>query len=109
MNFDKMSSNLGLNTDEYVELLEYFFPSAETDLKNLRAAHENGNMELASDAAHSLKGSSGNLGFMKLSECAKKVEEKTRNGDTKTIGAYIKSIDELVVEIKKVYNKYKNS
>ena len=80
MNFKESSENLGLDEEEYLELIELFIETGMSDLEKLHSAINEGNTENAANAAHSLKGAASNLGFMELSETAKGIEEKTRNG-----------------------------
>jgi HPt (histidine-containing phosphotransfer) domain-containing protein len=80
MNFKELAENLGLEEDEYLELIDLFVEVGTTDLDKLQSAIDDGNAEDAARAAHSLKGASGNLGLMEFSQIAKEIEEKGRNG-----------------------------
>ncbi len=80
MNFQELAENLGLEEDEYLELIDLFVEVGTTDLDKLQSAIDDGNAEDAARAAHSLKGASGNLGLMEFSQIAKEIEEKGRNG-----------------------------
>jgi HPt (histidine-containing phosphotransfer) domain-containing protein len=91
MDFKKLGADLGLEEDEFLELVELLISSAASDIDKLQKAFEDKNINQAADAAHSLKGSSGNLGFTQLSELAKNVEDGARknnidNLDTTLIG-----------------------
>ena len=79
MNFKKLATNLGLKEDEFLEFVELFVEVGTSDLDKLQTAIAEGNAESAANAAHSIKGASGNLGFMELYEIAKEIEEKARN------------------------------
>ena len=79
MNIKELAENLGLEEDEYLELLELFLDTGMTDIEKLRSAIEEGNAEEAAQAAHSLKGASGNLGLMEIYDVALKSEEEARN------------------------------
>ncbi len=78
MDFKELGANLGLEEDEFIELVELFITTASGDLDKLEAACENDNANKASEAAHSLKGSAGNLGFTEISNVAA-IAEKTAN------------------------------
>ena len=79
MNFEELGSNLGLGKDEFIELVELFITTTSDDLNKLRVAFENKEDSSEARAAHSIKGSSGNMEFMELSDIAKKAEELSCN------------------------------
>ncbi|PXF59548.1 MAG: hypothetical protein C4B58_02980 [Deltaproteobacteria bacterium] len=80
MNFKESAENLGLEEDEYLELIDLFVEVGKTDLDKLQSGIDDENAEEVAKAAHSLKGASGNLGLMEFFQIAKKIEEKGRNG-----------------------------
>jgi len=79
MNFGELAKNLGLEEEEYLELIELFIETSMSDLNQLHSAIEEGSAEKAAKAAHSLKGAAINLGLIELSEIAKEIEEKACN------------------------------
>ena len=81
MNFKNTSSKLGLEEDEYLELVELFVETSKTDLKNLRSAINNKDMEMIARIAHSLKGAAMNLGLDDFIELAKTIEKTSRDGE----------------------------
>ena len=81
MNFNKMSKILGLEEDEYLELVELFIETSKSDLKNLQSAINNKNMEMIAGIAHSLKGAAMNLGLDDFIELAKTIEKTSRDGE----------------------------
>ena len=94
MNFKELAENLGLEEEEYLELIELFIETGMSDLNNLRSAIEGGSAEKAVRAAHSLKGAAINLGFIELSEIAKKIEEKARNDRLETTAEAAQALQE---------------
>ncbi|RKX60238.1 MAG: hypothetical protein DRP37_05520 [Thermodesulfobacteriota bacterium] len=80
MNFKELAENLGLEEDEYLELIDLFVEVGKTDLDKLQSGIDDGNAEDVAKSAHSLKGASGNLGLMEFFQIAKEIEEKGRNG-----------------------------
>lgn len=81
MNFKKMSEKLGLEEDEYLELVELFIETSKSDLKNLQSAINNKNIEMIAGIAHSLKGAAMNLGLDYFLELAKSIEKTTSDGE----------------------------
>ena len=78
MNLKEMALELGLEQDEFSELLTIFIETSESDLNRLQDAIAEGNAEGASDAAHYIKGASASLGFMEIHSVAKNLEQKAR-------------------------------
>ena len=79
MNFKELAENLGLEEDEYLEIIELFIETVISDLDKLRTAIEEGDAGKAADAAHSMKGAAGNLGLEEIQEAARRTEEEARN------------------------------
>ena len=99
MNFKELAENLGLEEDEYLELIDLFVEVGKTDLDKLQSGIDDGNAEDVAKAAHSLKGASGNLGLMEFSEIAKEIEEKGRNNQ---LGGTAEATQELKEQLKAI-------
>jgi HPt (histidine-containing phosphotransfer) domain-containing protein len=96
MDIKELSENLGLDEDEYIEMMNLFFESGGADLKKLETAISEGNAEKAHEASHSLKGSSGSLGLDQLFELVKAIDDKDRLGN-------LDGLDETVKELRRRY------
>ena len=81
MNFNKMSRILGLEEDEYLELVELFIETSKSDINNLQDAIDNKHIVMISEIAHSLKGAAMNLGLDDFLELAKAIEKTARDGE----------------------------
>ncbi len=81
MNFRELSENLGMQEDEYMELVELFIETGMSDLKKLQVAVEEANAKEAADIAHSFKGAALNMGLTEFFELAKEMEITARHGD----------------------------
>lgn len=79
MNFRELAEDLGLEEEEYLELIELFIEIGMSDLDELYSAIEEADPEQAANAAHSLRGSAANLGLMELAEIAEEIEGKARS------------------------------
>jgi HPt (histidine-containing phosphotransfer) domain-containing protein len=75
MNIKESAENLGLEEEEYLELIELFIETGITDLANLQSAVEKERIQEVVYAAHSLKGAAANLGLTSIAEIAKQIEE----------------------------------
>ncbi len=81
MDIKAAAAGLGLDEDEFSEIVELFIDTAKSDIDKLQEGYEKGDAEMAANAAHSLKGASGTLGFMDIADIAKKAEEDANNND----------------------------
>ncbi len=79
MDFKELAEELGLEEEEYQELVELFIETSRPDLDQLQAAIDEGNAENAGNIAHSLKGAAASLGLEELAQIAKEIEQKARN------------------------------
>lgn len=100
MNFKALGSNLGLEEDEFMELVELFIKTADDDIQKIKTAWAHGNAEKVAEAAHSLKGSSGNLGFLNISEVARDAEKRGKENDINKLERLTDSLEQMLSEIK---------
>jgi len=105
MDFKLLSANLGLDMSEFIELVELFLSTARQDLQTLSAGYQAGDTETIGESAHSLKGSSGNLGFTGLSAFAKKAEDKGDENDLTGFTEILDAIDQHLGEIESCLNQ----
>ncbi len=80
MNIKELSENLGLEEEEYLEMLELFLDSGGADLRRIELALKDANAQGIHEAAHSLKGSAGSLCIDPIFELARAIDEKSRQG-----------------------------
>jgi HPt (histidine-containing phosphotransfer) domain-containing protein len=97
MDIKTLAENLGLEEEEYVEMLDIFFDSGGADLERLEAALSDGDARRAHEASHSLKGSAGSLGLDRIFELAKAVDDKDRQGN-------LDGLDEMIRELRAEYD-----
>ncbi len=101
MNFKELAENLGMTEEDYLEIVELFVETGISDLDKLNSAVKKGDKEGAANAAHSLKGAAGNLGFTDLYEAAKMVEQKARSDSLNEIAEDAKLLKEKLDVIAK--------
>lgn len=85
--------------DILAEVLSLFLSEVPPRLERLRNAWADGNIEEVHRAAHSLKGSAGNIGANALFAVCKELDEKSRVGDVSAVGPLV---DALGVEYGRV-------
>lgn len=74
MNLKELSASIGLEEDEYRELIELFLQTGRADFDLLRDAFAVGDAVQVSRSAHTISGAAGNLGLMPVHETAKRIE-----------------------------------
>ncbi len=99
MNLEELSSNLGLDKEDYLELLELLIGSGTEDLEKLKDAVATNNPDKAARAAHSLKGAAANLGLTDLSEVARQAEMQARDGILAGIEEKIEALETKLNEV----------
>ncbi len=92
MDFKTMGSDLGLDENEFRELAQLLVTISFSDLKKLEKGLKEKDANKIAMAAHSIKGASGNLGFMKISEYAAQIEILARDGTFSGIGNMTQNI-----------------
>ncbi len=98
MNIKELSENLGLEEDEYMEMLDLFLTSGGADLSRIEQALKEANAGLVHEAAHSLKGSAGSLCIDNIFELARAIDDKSRQG-------ILTGLDELAQELRRAYDE----
>ncbi len=103
MNISELAQTLDLEVDEYRELFDLFVETGGSDLAALESAIKQEDAEKIAAAAHSLKGASGNLGFMELHGMAEEIVEKARSnrleGIFESFDAMKKAFETVVQEV----------
>lgn len=99
MNLNEFAENLGMEQDEFLELIGLFLEASSSDLSRLESATTTGDREMAMDAAHSIKGAAVNLGLMDIYEIATRMETNAREnrltGVAEMIGAIKEKLDDI--------------
>ena len=81
MDCKAMAHSMGLEEDEFVEVLTLFVEVSESDLLNIETGLKNEDAKSVSDAAHSIKGAALNLGLTDISGIAQGLEMRAREAN----------------------------
>ncbi len=92
MNFQELADNLGLEVDEYRELIELFINTGAADFQKIREGMASSDADQVMRSAHTIKGAAGNLGLMDVSETAKTIEENANNHQLDGLGDTIDTL-----------------
>ena len=96
MDFKIPAQRLGLDVDEYIELVELFLETGVEDLEGFEYALMNDDAKTMVERSHSLKGASGNLGLFEIYEKAKDIESRSRDNN-------LEGIEDSIEEIKQYF------
>ena len=107
MEFKELADNLGLEEEDILELVELFVETCSTDVPQLEKAIEQNNIQAVVELSHSLKGASGNLGFMNIFELAGGIETRAREEVIDGAQATVQAIKEAVSQISDRYKRAK--
>lgn len=95
MDFKAMGADLGLDEDEFRELIDLFMETGQSDYDNLQTALAGGDGKMAAQYAHTISGASGNLGLMELHTAAKRIEAAAMDGDIEEASAQAAGMEEM--------------
>ena len=93
MNFKELGENLGLEEDEYRELVELFVNTGTADYEKIQSGLASSDADQVMRSAHTIKGAAGNLGLIDVSDVAKIIEENA-------IGNHLDGLDQVVRQLK---------
>ena len=93
MNFKELGENLGLEEDEYRELVELFVNTGTADYEKIQSGLASSDADQVMRSAHTIKGAAGNLGLIDVSDVAKIIEENA-------IDNHLDGLDQVVRQLK---------
>jgi HPt (histidine-containing phosphotransfer) domain-containing protein len=106
MDIKEVASRLGLDEEDIYNVLELFIQTAPADLAVLSAAFQRQDLPQVGKSAHSLKGSTGTLGFMEVSNLAQRIMQQSRDNQmdklTQTVPAFTALLNDLITELEVV-------
>lgn len=86
MNFEELADNLGLEVDEYRELIDLFIDTGAADFKKIQEGMSTSDADQVMRSAHTIKGAAGNLGLLEVSDTAAVIEENANNNNLDGLG-----------------------
>ncbi|MEM7001164.1 MAG: Hpt domain-containing protein [Pseudomonadota bacterium] len=79
--------------DDFGALVETFLSESARQYAEVQSAWANQDMDLLRRAAHTLKGSCGNIGAMQLHESMSHIEHQARDGETTDLNSLIANVE----------------
>jgi HPt (histidine-containing phosphotransfer) domain-containing protein len=106
MDVKQIASRLGLEEDDIYDVLELFIQTTPSDLMKMTTGLNKQDTVQVGEAAHSLKGSTGTLGFIGISNQAQLImnlsREKKIEDLTQTVPPFLNQMKDLLLELKEV-------
>jgi len=99
MDFKHLASRIGLDEEDFMELVELFITTTLSDLAKIKEGVKNNCHQDAASASHSIKGAAGNMGFDAMFTLAKKMEMQAKTGNLENFDAYIKELETRVAKL----------
>ncbi len=99
MNIKELGERLGLDEEEYSELLELFRETATADITALKSALAAGEAEQVARSAHTISGAAGNMGIMNIHEAAKRIELAANQGALDAVADDVEALGQGMAEV----------
>jgi len=103
---DLLDELKALMEDDFTSLLDRFLADSEMHCRQAQSAWEDGNLAEVRIYAHSMRGSSGNLGAVKLQGACADLEELARTGQGQEVGAQLLVVKEELQNTSQVLRRY---
>jgi HPt (histidine-containing phosphotransfer) domain-containing protein len=106
MDVKQVASRLGLEEDDIYDVLELFIHAAPSDLMKMTTGFNKQDSVRVGEAAHSLKGSTGTLGFTDVSNHAQRIMKQSRENKmedlAQSVPPFLNQMKDLLLELKEV-------
>jgi histidine phosphotransfer protein HptB len=99
MNCKELGHKIGLDEDEYLELVMLFLDTGRADYDRLKTAFEAGDPQQVARSAHTISGAAGNMGIMNVHEVAKRIELAAVEDQLNSVCGDVDTLNELFDEI----------
>jgi HPt (histidine-containing phosphotransfer) domain-containing protein len=99
MNIKELAADLGLEEEEFRELIELFILSGGDDVQKIVDGIAAGDADQIMRAAHTIKGASGNLGLVDVSAAAKVIEARAMNNQLGELTEALRTLQGLMQKI----------
>ena len=100
MNFKEMGETLGLEEEEYLELIELFIDTGSAEYERLKSALSASDFDLMTHCAHTIKGAAGNLGLSDIQYVASRIEKHAAAQNPDGLGEAMHTLGEKFRHIK---------
>ena len=107
---ERLQTLAGIGQDGFLgKLIDIYLTSAEAELETLGTALEKGDLDAVAATAHSLKGSSLNLGAQRITRACRRLEELATEGDLKQARHYLGELAARIDEARPVLEERRDA
>lgn len=99
MNLKDLSEKVGLEEEEYRELVDLFLETGMADYDRLKGAFDAGDAQQVARSAHTINGAAGNMGIMNVHEVAKRIELAAGESQLNSVSVDVDTLKTLFDEI----------
>lgn len=99
MDFSDLASRLGVDEEDFKELVELFITTTFSDIGKIKKGVLDHNPADAAAASHSIKGAAGNLGFDDIFSLARDMEMQAKGGSLENFDVYIHDLEGKVAAL----------
>ncbi len=96
MDFNDLASRLGIDEEDFKELVELFVTTSFSDIEKIRKGVLKNKPADAAAASHSIKGAAGNLGFDEIFSLARDMEMQAKSGSLENFEDYLSDLESRV-------------
>jgi len=96
MDFNDLALRLGIDEEEFKELVELFITTTCSDIKKIKNSISDHTLADAAAASHSIKGAAGNLGFDEIFSLAGQMEMQAKGGSLDNFDVYVRDLEKKV-------------
>lgn len=100
MDFEALASRLGIDMEDFLELVELFYTTCQADMEKIRTSIRDNSPAAAAAAAHSIKGAAGNLGFEEMAALAQKMEFQGKADSLEGFDSWTAELDQWLGRLK---------
>ncbi|MCG8563578.1 MAG: Hpt domain-containing protein [Desulfobacterales bacterium] len=99
MDYENLALRLGLETEEFMELVSLYVETTTQDLDRIRQGLARGSAPDTAAAAHSIKGAAANMGFSHMARLAEAMETQARDGELTQLTPHLQQFTRLMDEL----------
>lgn len=96
MDFKALGSRLGIDEEDFMELVDLFITTSLTDIEKIKTGLMENKPADAAAASHSIKGAAGNLGFDDIFNLAKDMEMQAKKDSLENFDSFVTDLETRV-------------
>lgn len=99
MDFKDLASKLGIDEEDFMELVELFVTTSLEDIEKIKKSISEKSCPDVSAASHSIKGAAANMGFEAIAKLSADMEMQAKQGSLDNFGSYVSDLEQMVTAL----------